>query len=171
MMLTSSLEGGAIDAAGGVICASVQLDHGVHGALITSVDTQQNALGGEISVLSGELGLLATVGREAKELGKNKEAILQCLPGLSLSLALDLGNGLSQFLLVLLGQGLLNLLLGLGQGGTPLFFQLQDLSQVLLVSGEFGFESGLVVNLSLLVGVDDFGGDELRNGLVFVLCN
>lgn len=114
---------------------------------------------------------MATVGSEAKELRQDKEAVFQCLLGLGLGLALDLRDGRGHLLVVLLGQCLLELLLGLGQGGTPFVIQLQDLGQVLFVSSEFGLESGLIVDLSLLVCVDDLGGDELGNGLVLVLGN
>lgn len=169
--LTSSCQRRSVNAAGGVLSALVQLDHDVHSTLITTIDTEQNALCSQVSILGRELSLLAAVGGEAKEFGQNEEAVLQRLLGLGLSLALGFSNGLCQLLLMLLGQGLLQLLLGLFQTRTPLFVQLQDLGKVFLISGEFGLEGGFVVDLSLLVGVDDLGSNELLNGLVLVLGN
>lgn len=149
----------------------VQLDHDVDRTLVTTINTEQNALCSQVSILSRELSLLAAVGGEAKELGQDEEAVLQCLLSLSFGLALGCSYGLRQLFLVLLSQGLLELLLGFVQSRTPLFVQLQDLSKVLLVSGELGLEGGFVVDLSLLVGIDDLGSNELGYGLVLVLGN
>lgn len=137
--------------------------------MIATVDTQQDALERQVLVFSGLSGLAATVSGQAQELGQHQEPILESLRGIRLGLALGLSYSFSLLLLILVGQLLLGLSLDGRDRSTPLVIDLLDLSQLLLVPGELGLKGRLVVDLSLLVGVDDLSGNELIGGLALVL--
>lgn len=168
---TGRLERLARDTGCGVVSALVQLDHSSDSRLIAAVDAQKDSLKRQILIFARVGSLATTVGSKTQELGEHQEAILKILLGIRLRCALGLGHGLSLFLLVLLGQALLRVSLDRGNRVAPLIVDFLDLGQLLFVAGELGLESWFVVDLTLLVGIDDLGGEELVDGLVFIFDN
>lgn len=163
------MEGFAGHAGSRIISALVKLDHAVYSGPIPCIDAEQDALKRHVFVLSRLRGFATSVSSEAEELRQDQKPIFKRFLGFRLYLRLRLGNGLSLFLLKLLCQVSLGINLGRSCNVTPLVIKFLDLGQLLLVPSKFSLKRGLVINLSLLVGIDDFGGQKLLDGLVFIL--
>lgn len=119
----------------GIVSALVQFDHGSHSRLVTTVDTQQDALESHVLISVRVWSLATSVGSQTQELGDHQETILKGLLSILLRLALGLSNRISPLLLELLRQLFLRFSFDGGERRPPLVVNLLKLSQLLLVPG------------------------------------
>lgn len=166
--LTGSREHLAVDGGGDVLGAADKVEHAVNSIVMPAVDAQKNTLDGAVLVQIGVDVLSTASSGDAQELGHDEQAVAERLGVLRAERLLQTLGGVGLDLVELFGVFLLHLsLLGL-VFGAQLVVHLLHLGEVLLELIDLGNQARLFLDLSLLVAIDQLGGEKFVERLVGV---